>query len=223
MRTMFATFDFKSSDLEAEEKNYLENHVRLAKTLPGLRQYITARLRAPAGSKPPHYRAAILDFDDAAALEAAVRRSPVAKPIAQDGAAHLTNSRWLELDSEVIVPFASKQTGREFFMMAAQFDLKLDGGDIAAAEARYLNHHTHLARRLPGLRYYLIGRFAAPVGMRTDLTQPADRLRMAMLAFDNIEVLRAAYRSTEGQELARDEEATIANPRVFRLDATVQV
>jgi len=223
MRTIFAAFDFKSGDLADEENNYLENHVRLAKELPGLRQYITGRLRAPAGTTPPHYRAATLSFDDAEALAAAVRKSPVAKPLAADGAAHITNTRWLELDSEVIVPFVSKQSGKDYFMMAAHFDLKLTGGDLAAAEQRYLGHHTFLARRLPGLRHYLIGRFVPPVGMRPDLAPPSDRLRMAMLVFDDIETLRAAYRSPAGEELARDEQETIANARVYRIDATVQV
>jgi hypothetical protein len=46
---------------------------------------------------------------------------------------------------------------------------------------------------------------------------------MAMLVFDNIEAFRAAYRSPVGQELIKDEAATILNPRVYRLDATVQI
>jgi uncharacterized protein (TIGR02118 family) len=223
MRTIFAAFDFKSADLAAEEKNYIETHVRLAKQFPGLRQYITGRLSAPSGKNPPYYRAATLTFDDAAAFEAAFRKSPVAKPLVEDGKAHLTNVRWLELDSAVIVPFESKAPGMNCFMMASEFDLKLNGGDLAAAEKRYLDHHTYLARRLPGLRAYAIGRFVQPLGAKADRVASFDRLRMAIIVFDDFEALRAAYRSPVGQELAKDEEETIANPRVYRIDATVQV
>jgi uncharacterized protein (TIGR02118 family) len=217
MRTVFAGFSYKSADLAAEEKNYLENHVRLARQLPGLRRYITGRLRAPAGKQPPFYRAATLSFDTNEEKRAAMRNSPVAQPLIDDSEAHLTGTRWLELDSEVVVPFATAQSGKDCFMMAAEFDLKLDGGDLAAAEKRYLDHHTHLARRMPGLRHYLIGRLAEVAGKKPD------RFRMAMLVFDDVEALKAAYRSPVGQELAKDEEATIANARVYRLDATVQV
>ena len=217
MRTVFAGFSFKSADLAAEEKNYLENHVRLARELPGLRRYITGRVRAPAGKQPPFYRAATLTFDSNEEKRAAMRNSPVAQPLIDDSEAHLTGTRWLELDSEIIVPFATAQPGKDYFMMAAEFDLKLDGGDLAAAEKRYLDHHTHLARRMPGLRHYLVGRLAEVAGKKPD------RFRMAMLVFDDVEALKAAYRSPVGQELAKDEEASIANARVYRIDATVQV
>lgn len=53
--------------------------------------------------------------------------------------------------------------------------------------------------------------------------QNPDRMRTALLAFDSADALRDAYRSPSGLELMRDEQATIANARVYRLDATVQV
>jgi hypothetical protein len=56
MRTIFSCFDFKSSDLECEERNYADVHVALEKQLPGLREYLTGRLRAPTGQQPPYYR-----------------------------------------------------------------------------------------------------------------------------------------------------------------------
>ena len=34
MRTVFALFNFKSTDLAEEERNYLEYHVKLARRLP---------------------------------------------------------------------------------------------------------------------------------------------------------------------------------------------
>ena len=89
--------------------------------------------------------------------------------------------------------------------------------DLAAAEKRYLDRHTYLARRLPGLRHYLIGRLMPIAGA------PPEHLRMAALVFDDFEALKAAYRSPVGRELAKDEEATIANASVYRIDATVQI
>jgi uncharacterized protein (TIGR02118 family) len=220
MRTIFACFDFKSADLEAEERNYADTHVALAKQLPGLRQYITGRLRAPAGQKPPYYRAATLSFDSAGDAAAALRKSPVAKPLAADGREHMANVRWLESDSEIIVPFESQQPGRECLLMAAEFDLHVESAgfrDVATAEQRYLGEHTRIARRLPGLRHYMVGRLAEAAGQRPD------RLRLAILAFDDGEALRAAYRSPVGAELIKDENATIANARVYRIAATVQI
>ncbi len=216
MRTVFALFNFKSSDLAAEERNYIEHHVQLARQLPGLHQYVTGRLRSPAGQPPPYYRAAMLSFDSNDAKRTAMRDSPVARPLAADGEAHMSGTRWLELESEIIVPFTTKQPGKDYFMMAAEFDLKVDGLDLEAAEKHYLGHHTHLARRLPGLRHYLIGRLMPIAG------QPPERQRMAVLVFDDSEALKAAYRSPAGRELAKDEEATITNARVYRIDATVQ-
>jgi uncharacterized protein (TIGR02118 family) len=217
MRTVFALFNFKSSDLAAEERNYIEYHVQLARQLPGLRQYIIGLLRGPAGQPPPYYRAATLSFDSNDVKRSAMRDSPVAKPLAADSDAHMSGTRWLELESDIIVPFATKQPGKDYFVMAAEFDLKLEGLDLAAAEKRYLDYHTYLARRLPGLRHYLIGRLM-PVA-----EAPPERLRMATLVFDDFEALKAAYRSPIGCELAKDEEATITNARVYRIDATVQI
>jgi uncharacterized protein (TIGR02118 family) len=189
--------------------------VRLARELPGLRNYITGKLIGSKRAPAAYYRAAALNFDDLSAMRTAMRDSPVAKPLTDDGVEHLTNVRWIHLDSEVIVPFDARP-GANYMLMAAEFDLKPNGGDYAAAESLYLSHHTHIARRMPGLRYYLIGRVATKPGIEPE------RRRMALLVFDSAEAGREAYHSPVGQELARDEEATIANPRVYRLDATVQ-
>lgn len=216
MRTLFALFDFKSGDLAAEEQNYIDTHVSLARELPGLRGYITGKMIGSKSHPAPYYRAAALNFDDAEALRYAMRDSPVGKPLADDGVAHLANVRWIHLDSEVIVPFDLKP-GASCMVMAAEFGLKLNDGDYAAAESRYLNHHTHIARRLPGLRHYLVGKIVGNHGAKPELP------RMALLIFDSAEAGREAYRSPTGQELAADEAETIANARVYRLDATVQV
>lgn len=215
MRTLFALFNFKSPDLAAEEQNYAGVHIRLARDLPGLRGYITGKMLGSKSSPAPYYRAATLNFDSAEALRFAMRDSPIAKPLTDDGVEHLTNVRWVHADSEVIVPFEAKP-GTSCMLMVAEFNLKLNGGDYAAAEARYLNHHTPIARRLPGLRHYMVGRVAAKLGA------DPERPRVAFLAFDHAEAGREAYRSAVGQELAADEAETITNARVYRLDATVQ-
>jgi uncharacterized protein (TIGR02118 family) len=219
MRTVFASFDFKSADLDAEERNYADVHVALAKQLPGLRQYVTGRMRAPSGQQPPHYRAAILSYDTATEAEAAMRKSPVAKAVAADGRDHMKNLRWLEMDSEVIVPLQARP-GQQCLLMVAEFNLQIDKAgfsDFASAEQRYLREHTRIARRLPGVRFYMVGRLIEAAH------QTPERSRIAFLAFDDVEALRAAYRSPLGLELIKDEKATIADARVCRIDATVQL
>ena len=132
----------------------------------------------------------------------------------------MTNLRWLEMDSEIIVPFDANPAGRQFLLMASAFDLHVEKAgfsDAASAEQRYLGEHTRIARRLPGLRHYMVGRLVETAH------QKPDRLRMAFIAFDDAEALRAAYRSPVGQELIKDELATIANARVYRIDATSQL
>jgi len=219
VRVNFTSFNYKpGADFNAEERNYLGYHVQLAKALPGLRLYATGVFRNAQGVKPLHHRAAILAFDSAEAASEAMR-TETGRKVRQDGVEHLTDARPLGFDATEIVPFASREVGRKYFMMAAEFDLKPDPGEtLAAAEDRYLNYHTGVARRLPGLRGYMIGRLVETRGATPD------RLRMALLVFDSAEALRAAYRSPVGEELIRDEERSIAsNARVYRLDVTVQV
>jgi uncharacterized protein (TIGR02118 family) len=194
--------------------------VPLARQWPGLRRYLMGRMLAPSGMQPPHYRAVILSYENAAAAAAAMRDSPVAKPLAADGREHMKNMRWLEMDSHVIVPLEPAAPGSRYLLMAAEFDLQVETAgfsDAASAEERYLGEHTRIAQRLPGLRHYMVGRLVA-----TGQREP-DRLRMALLAFDDAQALRAAYRSPVGLELVKDEEATIANARVYRIDGTVQI
>ena len=149
-----------------------------------------------------------------------MRNSPVAKTVAADGRDHMKNLRWLEMESEIIVPFEAPRPGRQCLFMAAEFNLEVEKAGFSAAasaEQRYLGEHTRIARRLPGVRFYMVGRLIEAAG------QIPDRLRIAFLAFDDIVALRAAYRSPVGVELIKDEEATIADARVYRMDATVQI
>lgn len=216
MQVNFTSFNYKAADLAGEERHYFDYHVDLAKKLPGLRLYLTGKFRSHPDLKPLHYRAAILAFDSADSAASAMS-SDTGRTVREDGAAHLTDLRPLALDAQVIVPFDSRRPGRECFLMAAEFDLETANAKLEAADHRYLESHTALARQLPGLRFYLTGRLHETRG-----TKP-DRWRCAMLAFDNIEALRAAYRSPVGQELIKDEEATIRNARVHRIDARVEI
>ena len=201
-------FNYQSGDVEAEERNYLGHHVGLVKTLPGLRQYYTARTIEHRGEKPSHFRHALLAFENA---QAPATAPSIGAEIAADTKAHLKDLRALVFDGEIIVPFENRKPGQRCFVMTAEFNL--DKTNPEAAEKRYREHHTSIARRLPGLRNYMIGR----------LGPKADRYRIAILAFDSIEAFKEAYQSPVGAELIKDENETIHDAWVLRLDARVEV
>ena len=215
MHLTFVTFNYQSADLEAEERNYLEHHVQLARRFPGLRQYYTGRLMKVAGKEPDRVRAAILAYDDAAAAATAMR-SDVVPALLADTQAHLKDGTSTAVDAETIVTFDSRRAGQQCFVMVAEFDLEKSAG-IEAAEKHYLGAHVSIARELPGLRNYIIGKLIKTVGIEDS------RYRMATLVFDSLDAYRAAYASPAGRELLKDEAATIRNARVYRLDARVEV
>ena len=210
MHFTFVGFNFQSADLEAEERNYFGNHVALAKSLPGLRQYYTARTLEHRGEKPSHFRHALLVFDNAEDSVTAYQ-TPAGPKILADTQAHIKDLRSNFFEGEIIVPFENRKPGQKCFVMAAEFNL--DKANPEAAEKRYREHHTGIARRLPGLRNYIIGKLGAS----------DDRYRIAMLAFDSLEAFKQAYRSPVGAELIKDEEASIHEGRVLRLDARVEL
>lgn len=213
MQFQFVAFNYQSSDLEAEERNYLGHHVALARKLPGLRQYYTAAMREHRGEKPAHVRAAILAFDNAGAAGQAM--ASAGPELIKDTQEHLKDLRSLLFEGEVIVPFQGRKAGQSCFIMAAEFNLEQSGG-LEAAEQRYRNNHTSLARRLPGVRNYIIGKLAGA-------GPAADRYRIAILAFDSEQAFLDAYRSPEGRVLRKDEDETIRDARVHRLDARVEI
>jgi uncharacterized protein (TIGR02118 family) len=215
MHLTFVTFNYQSADLEAEERNYLGHHVELAKRFPGLRQYYTGRLMKVAGKEPDRIRAAILAYDDAAAA-ASANRSDVLPALLADTQAHLRDGTSAAVEAETIVPFDSRRAGQQCFVMVAEFDLDQSAG-LEAAEKHYLGQHVSIARRLPGLRNYIVGKLIKTPGIEDS------RYRMATLVFDSLDAYRAAYASPAGRELLKDEEATIRNARVYRLDARVEV
>ncbi|MGH7916994.1 MAG: EthD family reductase [Candidatus Binataceae bacterium] len=215
MQINFTSFNFKAgTETAAEERHYFDYHVELAKKLPGLRMYLTGKFIERGGHKPDHYRAAILAFDGAEAAGVAMN-SEVGREVRADGAAHLADIRPLALNARIIIPFAVRSG--ELLLMAAEFDLETGTDSVEVADRRYLEKHTTLARQLPGLRFYATGRLFENRGLEPD------RLRCAILAFDSAEALRDAYRAPVGQELRKDEEATIRNARIHRLEAGIEV
>jgi uncharacterized protein (TIGR02118 family) len=215
MHLTFVTFNYQSADLAAEERNYLDYHVELAKRFPGLRQYYTGRLMKVAGKQPDSVRAAILAYDDAAAAASAMR-SDVVPALIADTQAHLKDGTSTAVDATAIVLFDSRRAGQKCFVMVAEFDLEQSAG-VEAAEKHYLGTHVSIARRLAGLRNYVIGKLIKTPGIENS------RYRMAILVFDSLDAYRAAYASSAGRELLKDEAATIRNARVYRLDARVEV
>jgi uncharacterized protein (TIGR02118 family) len=215
MHLTFVAFNYQSADLEAEELNYLGHHVQLARRFPGLRQYYTGRLMKAAGKEPDRVRAAIMSFDDAAAAASAMR-SDVVPALLADTQAHLKDVTSTAVDTETIVPFDSRRAGQQCFVMVAEFDLEQSAG-LDAAEKHYLGTHVSIARLLPGLRNYVIGKLIKTPGIEDS------GYRMAILVFDSLDAYRAAYASAAGRELLEDERATIRNARVYRLDARVEV
>ena len=210
MNFTFVGFNFQSSDLEAEERNYRDHHVPLAKSLPGVRQYYTAKTMEHRGEKPALYRHALLMFES---IELATKAyaSPAGPAMMADTQAHIKDLKNVFFEGEIIVPFESRKPGQQCFLMVAEFNL--DKANLPAAEMRYREHHTSIARRLPGLRNYIIGK----------LGTSADRHRIALLAFDSLEAYKDAYRSPVGAELMKDEDETIHDGRVIRLDARVEI
>ena len=67
-------------DADVAEKQYYEVHIPLAKKLPGLRRYTTAKAN---GKHPAFYRMAELYFDDLDAAKKALS-SPVGEAVLKD-------------------------------------------------------------------------------------------------------------------------------------------
>ncbi|MET7770615.1 EthD family reductase [Nocardia sp. NPDC005366] len=75
------------TDIDAFERHYTDIHIPLAKQYPGLRRY--TRSHEPAAViGEPCYMVVMLDWDDTAALEAALG-SDIGRRTAEDAAANL--------------------------------------------------------------------------------------------------------------------------------------
>lgn len=96
--------------------------------------------------------------------------------------------------------------------LIASFNFDLSRRSLEEAEAHYHSVHVPLAKRLPGLRRYVIGTHAETTRIKPEFH------RTAILGFDSLEALRAAYRSEIGQELRKDEGDLIGEHRVTLLE-----
>lgn len=101
--------------------------------------------------------------------------------------------------------------------MIANFNFDLTRRSLEQAEAHYLTVHVPLAKRLRGLRHYVIGTNAETKRIKSEFH------RTSILGFDSLEALRAAYRSDAGHALRKDEDDLIAEGRVTLLEGQVIV
>jgi uncharacterized protein (TIGR02118 family) len=71
--------------------------------------------------------------------------------------------------------------------------------DVAAFDKHYLEKHIQIAKKIPGLRKYEIsqGPVATPAG-------PSGFHLIAVLQFDNLAAIQAAFGSAEGQAAVAD-------------------
>src|SRR5215469_3694113 len=111
MFLMFARFDFKSSDLAAEDKNYFDKHVRLARQLPGVRMYLTGRLVTTAQGKPGHYRAVLFGYDTPQAGLTSLD-CPVGVELMADSAEHIVGTTVAACEGEVMLPYDGRKSGQ---------------------------------------------------------------------------------------------------------------
>ncbi|MFH1479630.1 MAG: EthD family reductase [Pseudomonadota bacterium] len=99
------------------------------------------------------------------------------------------------------------------FCIMVSFNFNLNNfPSFEEAERHYLEYHVPLARRLPGLLYYVIGR---PVDFGSSV---ANRHRAGFLGFNDADALRAAYLSDLGRELRADEKRLITDLIVTFID-----
>jgi uncharacterized protein (TIGR02118 family) len=90
----------RPDDTEAFDRHYREVHIPLAKKLPGLRAYTVSQGVAVAFGEDPAYLVAELDFDDTAALQAAMA-TPEGQEAGRDMVANLASGGVRNLVFEV--------------------------------------------------------------------------------------------------------------------------
>jgi uncharacterized protein (TIGR02118 family) len=161
MFLMFARFDFKSTDLAAEDKNYFDHHVRLARQLPGVRMYLTGRLAATAQGKPDRYRAVLFGYDTPAAGLASLD-CPIGAEMMADSAEHIEGTVVDACQGEVIVPFDGRAPGQPCLVAVLMYDRA-----PSANESRWLKYSDSI-RNLPGLCGYIEGPAFEARGERPD-------------------------------------------------------
>src|SRR5271155_6106621 len=133
----FVTFNFKGGDIEAAERDYLENQVDLVKRLPGVRFYYTGRLMEVDGRKPDHLRAVILGYENVNAAAAAINAPDVIPALLAYQQEHQSDYTLRSMIGEIIVPLVARKIGRKLLAMVLEFDFAEIEGGPEAAEAQY--------------------------------------------------------------------------------------
>jgi uncharacterized protein (TIGR02118 family) len=221
MHIMMVTFDFQSSDLDAEERHYRDVHMALAKQFTGVSMYLAGRIRAtqfgftrtPDDAAQP-FRTAIMWFDSMQDFMNSVS-SRAGTEVMADTQAHLKNVRMIHAEGEALVPFDSRKPGRQCFLLAAHIDYQASFGTPEAAERHYLDVHTKLACRVPGLRGYYAGKTIA-------LGDKPDCARVVFQMYDDFGGFERGMASPQGQELLKDDARLISVKRVFYADAGIE-
>ena len=85
------------------------------------------------------------------------------------------------------------------FYFVSRFNFNLDNFESKEEALRhYLEYHVPLAKKLPGLKKYIIGPVKKTLG-------GPQHDRYAILAFESRDAMRVAYRSETGEDLIEDE------------------
>jgi len=205
MFLMFARFSFKSSDLAAEDKNYLEHHVRLARQLRGVRMYLTGKLAETARGKPDHYRAVVFGYDTPEAGLNSVD-CPVGVEMMADSAQHIVGTVVSACEGEVIVPFDGRRPGQPSCVAVVMANL-----NVGPDAPRYLAHRNSV-RALPGLCGYMAGPTFEARGEK-----PA-RNWMEIGIFRTSEAMLRAFSGT-----ATGSEPPFEAPIIYNLEGEVQM
>ena len=221
MHIMMVTFDFKGTDVEAEERHYRDVHMALAKQFTGVNMYLAGRIRdtgfaftpAPENAAKP-YRTAIMWFNTTQDFMNSIG-TPAGAEVLADTQAHLDNVQMIHAEGEAVVPFDSRKEGQRCFLVAAHVNYKPSFGTPEEAEHHYLNVHTKLACRVAGLRGYYIGK-------TMQLGDKPDCLRVVIQMYDDFDAFQRGMTSAAGQELLKDDAQLISVKRLFFADATVE-
>jgi uncharacterized protein (TIGR02118 family) len=221
MHIMMVTFDFKGSDLAAEERHYRDVHMALAKQFSGVEMYIAGPIRDTQLSFTPKpesiarpYRTAIMWFKSTQDFMNSVSGEAGMKVLA-DTQEHLTNVQMIHADGEAIVPFQTRKPLQQCFLVAAHINFNPSYGTPEEAERHYLNVHTRLACEVAGLRGYYVGK-TMPLGEKPDC------IRVVFQMYDSFEAFQRGMTSPAGQELLKDDARLVAVKRLFFVDGQVE-
>ncbi len=205
MFMMFARFDFKSADLDAEDANYFDNHVRLARQLPGVRMYLTGKLVQAAASKPDRYRAVVFGYDNAQQGLTSLD-CPIGAELMADSAEHIVDTVVDAAEVEVIRPFDDRRSGDSCLVVALLYNM-----GAPADEGRRRSYQNSI-RNLPGLCGYMAGHTCEARGLRPD------RDRMELRIFHP-----GALSGKSWPDLIALDSTIMRAPRIYCLEGEVQV